>query len=116
MYEIRRIDVRSAVKVGAISALALALICPPITALIIGFLEEFAFNSSSDILDVFEYLFDDDFWEFYVPFVPIATIGGLAVGAVMSFVYNIICEKIGGLKLEITLEEVQQTQVVEQQK
>lgn len=114
MYEIRKVDVRSAVKVGAISVLALALICPPIVVLVIGIFEEFVFSSSPDVLDVFEYLLDDDFWEFYVPFVPIATMGGLLIGAVLSVMYNFICARTGGLKLEILFsEELQNVQPVE---
>ncbi|MBT3356310.1 hypothetical protein HN784_03510 [bacterium] len=111
MYEIKRIDIRSAVKVGAVILLGLALICPPVIALIIGFIEEVVFSSSPDLLDIFEYLFDDDFWEFYIPFVPIATIGGLVIGATVSFVYNLLCERIGGLKIEILFQENQQNNV-----
>lgn len=106
MYEIRRIDFKSAVKVGAVIFLGLALVVPPVTALIVGFIEEVVFSSRPDLLDALEYLFDDDFWEFYIPFIPAATIAGFAVGAVISFVYNLICERIGGIKLDIVhLEE-----------
>lgn len=108
MYEIRRVDIKSAVKIGAVVTLGLAVVCPPIVAFLAGFLEEVIFTSRPDLMDAFEYLLDDDFWEFYIPFVPIITIGGLLIGAVVAFVYNFICARIGGLKLEILFSDESQ--------
>ena len=102
MYEIKKIHIWPFARSVAVVGTAAALIVPIFVVIAGGMLEAIFWGyGSMDIEDLIEIFIEEEFVFLYVFIVPASALASLAIGALAAFVYNLISEKLGGVRMDI---------------
>lgn len=105
MYVIKKVDPLSVAKMSAILAIIIGLV-PMIIMFIVGLV----FGSIASGFGMFDYY---SFQYIFLPLIIgpiIAIIVGFVGGLIYAWLYNLIADKFGGIKMEIVLEQQDQPQ------